>query len=147
MLLTMRLNCIQFILIATALTIGAPHQLAAGPYSYICEITDYALLPALPGLLGASGNIEPFGEDAKEDSVAIDRRTGIVIHPLIGNTNFLAMMPSDSSDFYARNLVNILELIIKTDDEKPPALNLDLEDEIIAGALATHDGQVRFQKK
>lgn len=64
---------------------------------------------------------------------------------LIGNTNLLALMPSDASDFYARNLINLLMLLIKAED--PPALNIDLEDEIVVGALVTHEGQVRFKKK
>ena len=64
---------------------------------------------------------------------------------LIGTTNFLTLMPSDSSNFYARNLLNLLQLIVK--DEETPSLNLDLEDEIVAGALVTHEGAVRFQRK
>lgn len=64
---------------------------------------------------------------------------------IVGLTNLLALMPTDASDFYARNLINLMYLFIKA--EEPPALNLDLEDEIIAGTLATHEGAVRFQKK
>jgi NAD(P) transhydrogenase subunit alpha len=64
---------------------------------------------------------------------------------LIGNTNLLANMPGDASNFYGRNLINLLALIIKA--EEPPVINLDLEDEIIATALVTHEGSVRFQRK
>lgn len=67
---------------------------------------------------------------------------GVII---IGNTNLLSLMPSDASDFFARNLINLLALLIKP--EEPPVLNIDLEDEIVAGALATHAGEVRFKKK
>jgi NAD(P) transhydrogenase subunit alpha len=63
---------------------------------------------------------------------------------LIGNTNLLASMPGDSSNFYGRNLVNLLALIVKA--EEPPKLHLDLEDEIVAKSLATHDGAVRFKR-
>ena len=64
---------------------------------------------------------------------------------LIGNTNLLALMPSDASNFFGRNLVNILELIIPA--EEPAVIKLDLEDEIITAALVTHEGNVRFQRK
>lgn len=63
---------------------------------------------------------------------------------LIGNTNLLASMPGDSSNFYGRNLVNLLALIVKA--EEPPKLHLDLEDEIVAKSLVTHDGTVRFKR-
>lgn len=69
-------------------------------------------------------------------------KNGVII---IGNTNFLALMPSDASNFFGRNLVNILELIIPP--EEPPVIKLDLEDEIIAAALVTHEGNVRFKRK
>ncbi len=67
---------------------------------------------------------------------------------LVGVTNFVSLMPSDSSDFFARNLTNLLALAIKTGEaEEAPKLHLDLEDEIIAAALAVHNGEVRFKKK
>lgn len=66
---------------------------------------------------------------------------------IIGNTNLLASMPGDASNFYGRNLINLLELILKQESADKVILNMDLNDEIIAGALVTHEGQVRFQKK
>ncbi len=64
---------------------------------------------------------------------------------LVGETNLLARMATDASDFFARNLLNLLLLMIKP--EEPPGWHIDLEDEIIQGALATHEGQVRFKRK
>lgn len=64
---------------------------------------------------------------------------------LVGVTNFVSLMPSDSSDFFARNLTNLLALVIKAGET--PEMILDLEDEIIAGSLAVHSGEVRFKKK
>ena len=64
---------------------------------------------------------------------------------LVGNTNLLALMPSDSSNFFGRNLVNIMELMIPA--EEPLAVKYDLEDEIITASLVTHEGAVRFKKK
>ena len=62
----------------------APHDLVAGPSSYICQITDYKV----PGSNINVKNSEWVGEAAMETTVAIDRKTGRVIHPVIGNTSF-----------------------------------------------------------
>lgn len=59
-----------------------PHSLAAGLSSYVCQITDFKI----PG--ENTKNREWIGEAAMETTVAIDRRTGRVIHPVIGNTSF-----------------------------------------------------------
>lgn len=61
---------------------------------------------------------------------------------LIGNTNFPAVMPADASNFYGRNLVNLLAILINAEG----ALNLDLQDEIVDKALVTHEGTVRFKR-
>jgi NAD/NADP transhydrogenase alpha subunit len=54
------------------------------------------------------------------------------------------MLPGESSNFLSRNLVNLISLFIKA--EQPPRIQLDLSDEIIAGALTTHEGQVRYSR-
>ncbi|MFG6552462.1 hypothetical protein [Sulfitobacter sp. 1A16808] len=64
------------------LTLLAPNSLMGGPSSYICEITDFNI----PG--GDVENREWVGEAAMETTVAIDRKTGRVIHPTIGNASF-----------------------------------------------------------
>jgi NAD(P) transhydrogenase subunit alpha len=46
-------------------------------------------------------------------------------------------MPEDASTLYARNLHSLLELL-ETDE----GLKLDMEDEILAGSLLTHDGEI-----
>ncbi|MFQ5451758.1 MAG: Re/Si-specific NAD(P)(+) transhydrogenase subunit alpha [Nitrospinaceae bacterium] len=121
------------IVITTALIPGRPAPLL---------VTEEAVKGMTPGsvivdLAAANGGNCPLTEADKT----------VVKHgvTLIGNTNLLALMPSDASDFYARNLINLLMLLIKAED--PPALNIDLEDEIVVGALVTHEGQVRFKKK
>lgn len=60
----------------------APHHLVAGQSSYVCQITDFQI---------PDKNIENMdwvGETAMETTVAIDRKTGRVVHPVIGNTSF-----------------------------------------------------------
>lgn len=64
---------------------------------------------------------------------------------LCGITNFPALVPTDASSFYARNLFNFITLLLK-DEEDKPTLREYSEDEITAAALATHDGAVRFQR-
>jgi len=65
---------------------------------------------------------------------------------LIGNTNFPALLPTDASQFFANNLVNLLSLILETKDGQA-VLKMNLEDDIIAAALMTHEGKARWPKK
>ncbi len=63
----------------------------------------------------------------------VDHRGVLVMGPL----NLPAAMPLDASTLYSRN---VLALLLHVLEEGKP--RLDLEDEIVAGALLTHDGQV-----
>ncbi len=56
---------------------------------------------------------------------------------LIGIANLPALVAADSSALYARNLLNFLNLLV---DPKSGQLNLNREDEIIAGSLVCIDG-------
>lgn len=56
---------------------------------------------------------------------------------IVGWTNLPAMLPADASALYARNLLNFINLLV---DTKTGELNLDREDEIIAGSLVCIDG-------
>jgi H+-translocating NAD(P) transhydrogenase subunit alpha len=47
--------------------------------------------------------------------------------------------PVDASRLYAKNVSNLLALMVGAD----AALTLDLDDEVLAGACLTHDGVVR----
>jgi NAD(P) transhydrogenase subunit alpha len=57
---------------------------------------------------------------------------------ILGPSNLAAAMPHDSSLLFARNVYALLQLLL--DKEGKLAINLD--DEVIAGALLTHAGQV-----
>ncbi len=57
---------------------------------------------------------------------------------LIGITNIPATVPFHASQVYANNLVNLLKLII----DKEGNLKIDITDEVIAGVLLTHAGQI-----
>ena len=58
---------------------------------------------------------------------------------LIGQTNVPALVAADASALYARNLIDFLKLIIT----KEGALNVDLEDDIVAACLMTQGGEVK----
>jgi len=58
---------------------------------------------------------------------------------LIGYSNLPAMAAADASALYARNLLNFLALML---DMKTGQFNLNREDEVIAGALLTINGEL-----
>jgi H+-translocating NAD(P) transhydrogenase subunit alpha len=58
---------------------------------------------------------------------------------ILGPSNLAAAQPHDASLLYARNVLSLLQLLV----DKEGKLSLDLADEIVAGALLTHEGQVR----
>lgn len=57
---------------------------------------------------------------------------------VFGPTNLPSDLAPDASRMFSRNLLNFSKLIIDSDGN----LNLDLEDEIVAGAMLTHDGKI-----
>lgn len=63
---------------------------------------------------------------------------------IIGITNFPALVASDASSFYSRNVFNLLALMI---DEKSGTFKINLEDDIIAASLVAYQGETRLQKK
>jgi NAD(P) transhydrogenase subunit alpha len=56
---------------------------------------------------------------------------------IVGTLNLPSTMPLHASQMYARNITNLLTLIVKDGE-----LALDFEDEIVADACITHDGAV-----
>ena len=71
----------------------------------------------------------------KEAGLAKGRIEGVKI---IGHPNLAATLPADASLLYARNLQTLLlHLAPKAE------LKLDFDDEITAGAVLTHQGEVR----
>jgi H+-translocating NAD(P) transhydrogenase subunit alpha len=56
---------------------------------------------------------------------------------LAGPLNLAATMPDHASALYARNVQSLLELMVKEGE-----LTLDFDDEVIAGACITRDGQI-----
>jgi NAD(P) transhydrogenase subunit alpha len=56
---------------------------------------------------------------------------------IIGNTNIPALIAYDASLTYSRNLLALVKLIVKEGK-----LNIDLNDEVIAGTMVTRDGEI-----
>lgn len=60
---------------------------------------------------------------------------GVVVH---GPLNVASQTPVHASEMYAKNLFNLLGLFIEDN-----ALNLNWDDEVIAGCVLTHDGEIK----
>ncbi|MEO3962069.1 NAD(P)(+) transhydrogenase (Re/Si-specific) subunit alpha, partial [Chromobacterium piscinae] len=58
---------------------------------------------------------------------------------LVGLANLPAMLAADASSLYARNLHTFLGLLLGEG-----GLTLDLDDELVAATLVTHQGEQRF---
>ena len=75
-------NYVKLLSLAATLIV-LPQSPSAGPTSYVCEITGFQIPPAPDAELR-----EWVGKEAMKTTVAIDRMTGRIIHPVIGNTSF-----------------------------------------------------------
>jgi NAD(P) transhydrogenase subunit alpha len=60
---------------------------------------------------------------------------GVIIY---GPKNFTSTAATHASEMYARNLYNLLQLLIKDGE-----LNLNWDDQVVADSCLTHDGEVR----
>ena len=58
---------------------------------------------------------------------------------IVGNSNLASTLPSDASKLYGKNVLNFLQLIITKDGN----INLNFDDDIVAGSCIAHDGKVR----
>jgi NAD(P) transhydrogenase subunit alpha len=61
---------------------------------------------------------------------------------VIGPSNLPSEMATHASQLYAKNIENLLGLLVTQEGE----LNLDFEDEVIAGACITHQGEIRNER-
>jgi NAD(P) transhydrogenase subunit alpha len=58
---------------------------------------------------------------------------------LIGASDLPSSVPNHASSLYARNLLALLQPFLKDGE-----FSLNLEDELIAGSLLSHQGEIRF---
>jgi len=82
---------------------------------------------------GSGGNCEL----TKKDETVLHKQVRI-----IGNSDFPSKMPADASKMLGKNYTNFLELMIDEEGN----LNLDFEDEIIAGTCMTRNGEIQNER-
>jgi H+-translocating NAD(P) transhydrogenase subunit alpha len=61
---------------------------------------------------------------------------------VIAPSNLASDMAAHASQLYAKNIENLLGLLVGEDGQ----LNLNFEDEVVAGACITHDGEIRGER-
>ncbi len=61
---------------------------------------------------------------------------------IIGKSNYPSDMPVDASKMFGNNIINLLKIMLT----KEGNLNLDMQDEIINGTTAVHDGEYVSQR-
>jgi len=100
---------------------------------------------AVEGMKPGSVIVDLAGEtggncELTEPGQTVVKHDVTIISPL----NIVADMPEHASALYARNVQSLVELMLETPegDGAKPALKLDFEDEIIAGACITRDGEI-----
>lgn len=80
--------------------------------------------------------VETGGNCALSKAGEIVEKNGVKI---IGHINVPSRLPADASLLYAKNLLNLVTLIIDTDSKK---ISIDWEDDIIKGICMTKDGSI-----
>ena len=83
------------------------------------------------------GNVEG-SKPGQDVAVSVGKSGGSIT--LVGMKDVPSTMPYDASRLYAKNISNLLELMTKDKKVQP-----DFEDEVVAGAVLTHDGEIRHE--
>jgi NAD(P) transhydrogenase subunit alpha len=119
----------QDVIITTAQIPGRPAPLLLTADA-VREMAPGSVIVDLAAESGGNAEGVKAGETVVQDGVK-----------LIGPVNLPSEMASDASALYAKNLQNLVELI--TDEG---ALTIDFEDEIVAGACLTHEGEIKNER-
>jgi NAD(P) transhydrogenase subunit alpha len=86
----------------------------------------------LAGESGGNCELTEFGETVVSDN-------GVKV---ISPVNLPSDMAAHASQLYAKNVENLLGLLIGEEND----LALDFEDEVVAGACLTHEGEIRNER-
>lgn len=117
----------QDIVITTALIPGRPAP----------KLIDEAMVKSMkPGSVIVDMAVETGGNCALSKAGEVAEAHGVKI---VGHLNIPSRLAADASSLYAKNLLNLLGLII---DKDKGALAIDWEDDIIKGVAMTKDGAV-----
>ncbi|MEK6277224.1 MAG: Re/Si-specific NAD(P)(+) transhydrogenase subunit alpha [Actinomycetota bacterium] len=119
----------QDIVITTAQIPGRPAPLLITADA-VGEMAPGSVIVDLAGESGGNCELTEPGQTVVKEDVTI-----------IAPANLPAEMPTHASQLYAKNVQNLLELMAAEDG----SLNLDFEDDIIAGACITHQGEIRHE--
>ena len=114
------------VVITTALVPGkkAPVLVTA---DMVRKMRDGSVIVDLAAEQGGNCELSESGKTVVKEGVTI-----------IGTLNVPGTVPTHSSEMYAKNVLNVLQNIYKKSE-----LVLDMEDEINAGAIVTHAGEIR----
>jgi NAD(P) transhydrogenase subunit alpha len=120
----------QDVIITTALVPGrrAPILITA---EAVRGMQPGSLIVDLAGESGGNCELTRAGETVVEGGVKI-------IAPL----NLPSELATHASQLYSKNVENLLGLLVTDEGE----LNLDFDDEIVAGACTTHEGEIRNER-
>jgi NAD(P) transhydrogenase subunit alpha len=120
----------QDVIITTALVPGrkAPVLITADA---VRSMRPGSVIVDLAGESGGNCELTKAGERVVENGVKV-----------IGPVNLASEMARDASQLYSKNIENLLGLLIGEDGN----LNLDFDDEIVAGACITHEGEIRNER-
>lgn len=117
----------QDIVITTALIPGRPAP----------KLVSEAMVKSMkPGSVIVDLAVETGGNCASSEAGKVVKKHGVSI---VGHRNVPGRLPANASALYAKNLLNLLQLVIDQDNKK---VVLNLEDDIIAGITLTKDGEV-----
>ncbi|HED64966.1 MAG TPA: Re/Si-specific NAD(P)(+) transhydrogenase subunit alpha [Planctomycetes bacterium] len=92
-----------------------------------------------PGSVIVDMAVESGGNCELAELGEIVQREGVTI---VGIANIPATVPRHASELYAKNVLNLAQLLIGEEGK----LTLDREDEVIAGCLLTHGGEITHER-
>jgi NAD(P) transhydrogenase subunit alpha len=112
--------------ISTAAVPGRPAPLLVTEQA-VRNMTPGSVIVDLAAETGGNCELTEPGETVVRDGVTI-----------VGPLNLASTMPDHASSLYARNVQSLLDLMAGEEG----ALSLDFEDEVLAGACITRDGEI-----
>jgi proton-translocating NAD(P)+ transhydrogenase subunit alpha len=116
----------QDVIITTALIPGRPAPLLITAHA-VRRMSPGSVIVDLAAEAGGNCELTRAGETVVEDGVKV-----------IGALNLPSEMATHASQLYAKNVENLLDLLVGDEG----TLKLDFDDEIVAGACITHDGEI-----
>ncbi len=96
-------------------------------------VTEDMVKSMKPGSVIVDMAVEAGGNCPLSEAGKIVSKHGVT---LVGETNLPSLVATDASALYARNLLNFLNLLC----DKSGVMNLNMEDDILAGTLLCRDG-------